>query len=494
MSDEWYYKLRGKVYGPLPFASILEKGRCGELSLDDAIRQGTAGEWVCVSSIAALFPNLKSAGSGVASETSDAGIDLEEFQDLSELDFESSEPAEPAAAPARTSDLADLSALEREVSDRVQEAEPPTASTLDTILDGEPGWYCQVLGSELGPMSFDDLKSMAEHNELSPDDSVKHGARGPWAPAEQVDDLFCETLAAEAGPAPNGSVPDLDEFEFVEKISDAISESEAASPLIETTVPAESERTDSQRAADAEPPLAVQPTPVVQPEPAAEQAAGVKATLGGGPGSSPSEMQTPLGSVSETLRRARLKAVVCREPARPRRRRAEKGFESWLSQVPLRVKWGAAVAVALIVVVVMFVSFGGSDQEYYETYTAIWNKHKELRSRSASDDEWSSFNQEVKRQLEPIIHDLNRTASAKRPIKQHLLWAGRDYLPLMIVDARESPSEAEELFAQHMDDARLLLAGEKPQPPIDGIGETDNARPSERGDFAGEESPRAPTN
>ena len=93
MADEWYYQLRGEVRGPLPFADILEKGRSGELSLDDSIRQGRDGAWVSVASIAALFPNLKPAGSGDAGESPDAAAELEEYHDLSELDFETAAPA-----------------------------------------------------------------------------------------------------------------------------------------------------------------------------------------------------------------------------------------------------------------------------------------------------------------------------------------------------------------------------------------------------------------
>ncbi len=46
--------------------------------------------------------------------------------------------------------------------------------------DDVEDWFCQILGQELGPLSFNDLLRFAESGELSADDQIRFGADGKW--------------------------------------------------------------------------------------------------------------------------------------------------------------------------------------------------------------------------------------------------------------------------------------------------------------------------
>ena len=51
-------------------------------------------------------------------------------------------------------------------------------------------WYCQLMGTELGPFTSKQLLEMARSHRLMPDDSVKKGADGMWVAAHRVKGLF----------------------------------------------------------------------------------------------------------------------------------------------------------------------------------------------------------------------------------------------------------------------------------------------------------------
>ena len=51
-------------------------------------------------------------------------------------------------------------------------------------------WYCEIAGREVGPLSPQQLKAMAEKGQILPDDGVRRGAQGEWVPARQINGLI----------------------------------------------------------------------------------------------------------------------------------------------------------------------------------------------------------------------------------------------------------------------------------------------------------------
>ena len=51
-------------------------------------------------------------------------------------------------------------------------------------------WFCEIAGREVGPLTSQQLKTMAVKGQILPSDCVRHGAEGNWVPAGQVKGLF----------------------------------------------------------------------------------------------------------------------------------------------------------------------------------------------------------------------------------------------------------------------------------------------------------------
>src|SRR5690606_2441155 len=56
---------------------------------------------------------------------------------------------------------------------------PPALPSPQAAPDG---WYCEVMGTELGPMTHEDLVQMVRSGQLTPEDRVRHAAT-EWYPA-----------------------------------------------------------------------------------------------------------------------------------------------------------------------------------------------------------------------------------------------------------------------------------------------------------------------
>ncbi len=61
-------------------------------------------------------------------------------------------------------------------------ASPPPPPVLPSPREQPADWYCEVMGTELGPMTHDDLLTMVRTGQLTPEDRVRHGA-AEWHPA-----------------------------------------------------------------------------------------------------------------------------------------------------------------------------------------------------------------------------------------------------------------------------------------------------------------------
>jgi hypothetical protein len=82
--------------------------------------------------------------------------------------------------------------------------EPPQPTALEEKPRSMPqsnggavgDWFCEVMGQELGPMTYLDLTSMARNGQLTREDRVRRGHDGFWTAATSVEGLFDAPAAA----------------------------------------------------------------------------------------------------------------------------------------------------------------------------------------------------------------------------------------------------------------------------------------------------------
>jgi hypothetical protein len=58
-------------------------------------------------------------------------------------------------------------------------------------------WFCEVLHTEFGPLTWDDLRGMVTRGTLRPKDRVRHQSGG-WRPASEIEGLFASPPADDA--------------------------------------------------------------------------------------------------------------------------------------------------------------------------------------------------------------------------------------------------------------------------------------------------------
>jgi hypothetical protein len=77
-------------------------------------------------------------------------------------------------------------------------------------------WYCEVLHTEFGPLTWDDLRGMATRGTLRPQDRVRQQGGG-WRVASEIDGLFVSPPGDDATdfdlsiPPPAAKLPDNDD-------------------------------------------------------------------------------------------------------------------------------------------------------------------------------------------------------------------------------------------------------------------------------------------
>jgi hypothetical protein len=122
VADQWLYKVFGQEFGPISFQELQTLADIGILSHSDEVRPESAARWEAADAVAEL---------GLKTSTNVAVA----------IDLDSVTPAESARSDA---------------------------------------WFCQMLGQELGPLSFRELVDYAEQGQVTADDLVKLGANGKW--------------------------------------------------------------------------------------------------------------------------------------------------------------------------------------------------------------------------------------------------------------------------------------------------------------------------
>lgn len=176
VDTNWFCYVNDQEYGPMSMADLQGAVAQGSITPMVYVKYGDQGEWVLASQIPDLFP-------AVAPPTMPA-------------------PVTPAAATAASPRSQPINLAEDERTELVHQLlamvkQGLSPELLHGVQPAAPvvgtGWYCNISGSVIGPVSIESLVQMVLQKRLFPDDLIRMGTTGEWFPAKTVPDLFPET-------------------------------------------------------------------------------------------------------------------------------------------------------------------------------------------------------------------------------------------------------------------------------------------------------------
>jgi hypothetical protein len=173
---------------------------------------------------------------------------------------------------------------------------------------------------------------------------------------------------------------------------------------------------------------------------------------------------------NETIDKVLVRAGVAPEPAaqtlwqRPEPSALSNlisGLAAWLLErwVPV----SAVVILATVNAVAMFVLRDPyvRDREILARYEGMWRELQAVDPQQTKGDDWRKLADPMLTELEPILKELDETASVYEPARQNLLFAGRDHLRSILRE--KAPPEAKnphiQLFERRLKTARAQFPG-----------------------------------
>ncbi|MFO1092599.1 MAG: DUF4339 domain-containing protein [Planctomycetaceae bacterium] len=193
-SDACYCRTRTEELGPMSFERLAGLARTGRLGRRDQVRIGAQANWVEARSVAGLFEEPKKAApqsSRAATEPApQADQPVESLDDFQVV-------ADPTAGkpPARREEFVPAARMEDDVRLVPAPLVSPSSPAADVANEPEvpntlAQWHCRVLGQEVGPIGWSDLRELVESRQLGPNDRVRKENSIAWVPAATIDDLF----------------------------------------------------------------------------------------------------------------------------------------------------------------------------------------------------------------------------------------------------------------------------------------------------------------
>ncbi|MBX3436771.1 MAG: DUF4339 domain-containing protein [Planctomycetaceae bacterium] len=286
--------------------------------------------------------------------------------------------------------------------------EPPTPQSPASSAADEHRWY-YLAGCRLcGPVSTEQLLRDAVAGRVVSETQVRLGTHGEWITASSLDGLLPshDTLAESGRPSEVATSP-----RQRSDMSRVVAECRAY--LLQQ---------DLRRAQDSTRPAVSQPdrTPQVFVEIASRFLRVIGAAA-----------NVVIGITSAVFA-----AIIAPLPR----------VETVLRIVRSRVVWSVVICGVSIAVGLLIYNTMTRQRRQAESIDAIALQFRELRQREAADNEWQDFADQARKRLEMLIAELEQAARADDRTSMDLLWAARDFLPRMLIDAREGPTEAERQF------------------------------------------------
>jgi hypothetical protein len=99
--------------------------------------------------------------------------------------------------------------------------------------------------------------------------------------------------------------------------------------------------------------------------------------------------------------------------------------------------------------------FHRTENRYFQALSRASQKAHDARALGSADR--GRIAAAVIQEVKPIVEELKKTANASDPIRQHLLWAGKDQLPRLFSAEGKGLKECEGIYQRHLYEAGRRL-------------------------------------
>lgn len=425
--DACYCRTRSEELGPMSFAKLVSLARTGRLGRRDQVRIGAQSNWVEARSVQGLFEDIKQS----APEPGRAAAALDGLEIVS--DPTPRRPRAPLTEPAPAIRMDD---------DVVPVGAGDAANELSE-------WHCRVLGQEIGPIPWSDLRELVETRQLGPNDRVRKGESVAWVPAATIDGLFPKRPKR---PKRKQKLSEEEAFDFLQsdEPEDTVSShvapqrnfSRAPRETHPTAVEHREAESESARPIPREPVSAATPRPT--PRPAAVTPASARAAAPpprpARPKREPRPMRNPFSGLGAGI--GGLFGAV------------GSGMSS--AWKPL-----AAVAAVLLVGGGIFglvpLLSGESGKSFYVETEQIWNKAQEIKKANQT-AEWKKFAGRAMEDSMAIRGQLNQLDTSGNRMLELLMLCHKECLPKILAGSLKDEAAAWSEMEQYMSEAKQLSA------------------------------------
>ena len=432
-AEEWFYKLLGQEVGPTSHDDIVEQIQLGSLQGEDLVRVGREGSWQPLSSyqqFTALLAQMKPKPEWYCRILGQV-LGPMMFDELQHMAVSSSLNADDEVRFGESGPW-QRAQQTRELKFQVAPATKAPVKLSTHAPFGEAArrkeWYYEILGQQLGPISFEELAKAVADGSLQLEDKARRGNTAAWGLVLNVPGLISVEqksayLAAKqaaarpkpvaptaAGLAPSSTMPAPPNG----PVSPGQVTPAGAIPTPAAKAPSASSSSSA--------------TPVQPPAPKPTVAATAPSLP---PPSSPP--RTPPPPPPMPMNRPASSAATFRPPAK----RGSSGGRLKINPKIL----GAIVGVlllggAILAMPMLGISFGGQPGlKEYAKVKVIWEEAQSLQKKNAGFSDWEQFGRkhssEVK-QLEKEITD--QSPGATKRLLQLMYFCTKNHLPAIMTN------------------------------------------------------------
>lgn len=418
-AEEWFYKLLGQEVGPVSHDDIVEQIQLGSLQGEDLVRTGHDGDWRPLSSYAQFADKLalmrpkpewycRILGQVLGPMMFDELQHMAESSSLNvddEVRFGESGPWQRAQLTRGLKFAAVLT------------TKAPTKLSTHAPF-GEAArrkeWYYEILGQQLGPISFEELAKAVADGSLQLEDKAKRGATAAWGLVLNVPGLISvEQKAAYLAAKQAAARP-----KPVAPAAAALPHSSTASPASAVTAGAGS--TPAAKAPSTATPSSAIPPQPPPPKPTVATAA---------PSSPPPPPLRPSSPPPPMpMNRPASSATTFRPPAK-------RGGSGGGLKINPKIL-GAIVGVlllggAIFAMPLLGISFGGQPGlDEYAKVKVIWDEAQTLQKKKAGISDWEEFGKKHSSEVKKLEKEItDQTPGASKRLLQLMYFCTKNHLP-----------------------------------------------------------------